>query len=85
MPSRPIRFCGLVFLLAATARADEPKVPDEWAYKPVVKRDVPKVAGKGITPVDSFLLSKLEAKKLTFAPKSRPLSPHFSSSIRKLS
>ena len=68
MPTRLFRNCGLFLLLAAPASADEPKVPEDWAYKPVVKRDVPKVAGKAITPVDSFLLAKLEARKLSFAP-----------------
>jgi hypothetical protein len=68
MPARLFQVCSFYLVLAAAARADEPKVPDDWAYKPVVKRDVPKVSGKALTPVDSFLLAKLEAKKLTFAP-----------------
>jgi hypothetical protein len=68
MPARLFLVCGLFLLLGRLVPADEPKVPEDWAYKPVVKRDVPKVAGKAITPVDSFLLSKLEANKLSFAP-----------------
>src|SRR5262245_7367939 len=68
MPTRLIQVCGCLLLLVSVASADEPKVPDDWAYKPVVKQAVPKVAGKSITAVDSFLLAKLEAKKLLFAP-----------------
>src|SRR5437762_4847082 len=61
-------FAGILSLLASAARADEPKVPDDWAYKPVAKRTIPAVKGKALTPVDSFLLAKLEAKKLGYAP-----------------
>src|SRR4051794_31214994 len=68
MPRRVWCIAGILgLLLAPAARADEPKVPDDWAYKPVVKRAVPVVRGKALTPVDSFLLAKLEARKLGFA------------------
>ncbi|MBM3981378.1 MAG: DUF1553 domain-containing protein [Planctomycetes bacterium] len=47
--------------LALTARAADP-LPDDWAFKPVVK---PKAANS----IDAFLLAKLGAKQLTYAPE----------------
>ena len=54
MPTRLFPACGFLLIVAATAGADEPKVPDDWAYKPVVKRDMPKVAGKTITTIEGL-------------------------------
>ncbi|HEY2786384.1 MAG TPA: DUF1549 and DUF1553 domain-containing protein [Fimbriiglobus sp.] len=68
MPSRLFGFCGLFLTFVTAARAEEPKVPEDWAYKPVVKRTVPTVRGKVTSPVDAFLLAKLESRNLTFAP-----------------
>ena len=46
--------------------ADAPAPPDDWAFKPVAKPAVPSSAHRN--PIDRFLLAKLEAKGLTFAP-----------------
>src|SRR5258708_6622028 len=58
----------LVGLLAGVAPGGDP--PPDWAYKPVGKPAVPAVADKASvrTPIDAFLLAKLEAAKLRFAP-----------------
>ena len=69
---------GFALLLgtALPLPADEPtpeKKPVEkyWAYRPVVRPTVPDVMHKAQvdTPVDAFLLSRLEAKGLTFSPE----------------
>ena len=54
-------------LAAAPTRAGD--LPPDWAYKPVSKPAVPVVRGKAAvrTPVDAFLLAKLEARGLSFA------------------
>ena len=41
-----------------------------WAYQPVTSPALPKVRGKKCvqTPIDAFLLAKLEEKSLSFAP-----------------
>ena len=43
---------------------------DHWAYQPLKSPDPPKVraANRVQSPIDAFLLAKLEDKKLTFAP-----------------
>jgi hypothetical protein len=56
----------LAVLLAATARAADPAVPDDWAFKPVTRPAVPKVGDA--SPVDAFLLAKLRAAGLGYAP-----------------
>jgi len=49
--------------------ADAPVVPDDWAFKPVRRPAVPTVKAVPATnPIDRFLLAKLEAKGLSFAP-----------------
>lgn len=51
--------------------ADEPAkretIQADWAFKPVAKQSIPKVAGRVQTPVDAFLLAKLEPLKLSFS------------------
>ncbi len=56
--------------LASRLTAADSPVPDDWAFKKPTRPAVPAVAGKESvrTPVDAFLLAKLEAAKLTFAP-----------------
>ncbi len=53
----------ILLTLAASARAE---VPADWAFKPVRPRAVPKLAAR--TPIDSFLLERLHAVKLDYAP-----------------
>jgi hypothetical protein len=51
--------------------ADAPAVPDDWAFKPIARPAVPEPSGHKFSttnPVDKFLLARLEAKGLTFAP-----------------
>ncbi|MDB5310421.1 MAG: hypothetical protein JWO38_4623 [Gemmataceae bacterium] len=45
-------------------------LPGDWAYKPITNPPVPTGKGGGLvrTPVDAFLLARLEARGLTFAP-----------------
>jgi len=66
MPRFPLACFLLVAAVVPGAAAD---VPPDWAYKPVTKPAVPTVRAKGgRTPVDAFLLAKLEARGLAFAP-----------------
>jgi hypothetical protein len=50
--------------------AAEPSARDHWAFRPIKVITPPKVAGttRVRTPVDAFVLARLEAKGLTFAP-----------------
>lgn len=59
----------VILASAAAAPATDPLVPDDWAFKKPSRPTVPAVAGNTSvrTPVDAFLLAKLEAAKLTFA------------------
>ncbi len=59
-----MRLLTLIFLLAHVCPAAA-EVPDDWAYKPVAKPTAPKGAAHA---VDAFLLEKLHAAKLDFAP-----------------
>ncbi len=64
---------------AKTARPEPDKVPADgfteeerefWSLQPIVRHAVPDVAHKDRvrTPIDAFLLKKLEAQKLSFSP-----------------
>ena len=55
----------LVAVALAASAADDPAA--EWAYKPLARPAVPTVAG-AVTPIDRFLLAKLEAAGRSFAP-----------------
>jgi hypothetical protein len=61
-----------VALWAVPSTADSPPkasaIDSDWAFKPVAKPSVPRVSGRVQTPVDAFLLARLEPLKLTFAP-----------------
>ena len=65
---------------AKTARAEPAEVPkyfiteeerEFWAFQPIRRIDPPKVKNAALvrTPIDAFLLSKLEASGLTFNPE----------------
>ncbi len=65
---------------AKTARAEPAEVPkyyiteeerEFWAFQPIKRTDAPKVKNAALvrTPVDAFLLAKLEAKGLAFSPE----------------
>jgi len=60
---RPLIF---VLLLLTAARLWGADLPDDWAFKPVRRVDVPAVSGTACTPIDAFLLHRLEAVKLRF-------------------
>ncbi len=42
-------------------------VPDDWAFKPVKSPTIPAVVS-GTSPIDAFLLDKLSARNLDYAP-----------------
>src|SRR6266545_3170375 len=42
---------------------------DFWAFRPPLRPDLPKTKGRAANPIDAFVLAKLEAKGLTFAPE----------------
>jgi hypothetical protein len=78
MPARlpfAILVPGLLALLLAPVSATAPdqdgsKKTDHWAYRPLVKPGVPQVKqGERVrTPVDAFILAKLEANGMTLSP-----------------
>jgi hypothetical protein len=53
-------------LVAASAVAGD--VPDDWAFKPVRRPDVPAARTVASSPIDAFLLAKLEPAGLAFTP-----------------
>src|SRR5262245_13268174 len=55
-----------LFLLASPAIAAD--VPDDWAFKPVHKPPVPAVSNPTRTPLDAFLLERLDAAGLRYTP-----------------
>lgn len=74
---------SLLALLALTARAaDPPEAPIEdydrehWSFRPVARPAVPQVKSADWcrTPVDRFILRKLEKKNLTPMPEADPLT-----------
>jgi hypothetical protein len=62
------RFLPVLFVLAA-ARPAAAQLPDDWAFKPVARPAVPAVKAAARTPIDAFVLARLEAKGLAFAPE----------------
>ena len=80
-PLRPVCLCGsilfgllvLVYLPATRARADGvdlEKAKAWWSFQPPREPAVPEVRGKewAVSPVDRFVLAKLEAKGLSPSP-----------------
>ena len=61
---------GVSLLFAQLAQADEPAKERYWAYRPVSRPAVPVVAAKDRvrTPIDAFLLKRLEERKIAFSP-----------------
>jgi len=57
----------LPLLLAGTSPGPRP-VADDWAYHPVTRPAVPPRQSGHVTAVDAFLLEKLAARGLSFAP-----------------
>src|SRR5258708_4945606 len=55
---------------------------DHWAFKPVVRPTIPAVKNRDWprSPIDNFVLARLEAKKLAASHPAHPLTP-----IRRLS
>ncbi len=58
-----MRFAIVLLFVTASLPAAEP--PGDWAYRPVGRPAVPKLAAH---PVDAFLREKLQSAKLDFAP-----------------
>src|SRR5687767_7849089 len=52
-----------------TAVADKSDPRDHWAFKAPARPAVPKVKGRAQTPIDNFVLARLEAEKLKPAPE----------------
>src|SRR5947209_608285 len=65
-----LRVLAAVLLVGRLAGVAHAEPPPDWAFKPVAKPAVPAVADKASvrTPVDAYLLARLEAAKLRFAP-----------------
>src|SRR5262249_52836112 len=68
-----IRCLGALALLAASAAAAPLRPAGDrqfWAFRKPVRPAVPAVrdAGRVRTPIDAFILARLEARGLTFAP-----------------
>ncbi|MBO0697405.1 MAG: DUF1553 domain-containing protein [Zavarzinella sp.] len=61
------RLCVFGLLMVLIGRAPAADVPDDWAFKPVQKSSVPAVSSKARSPIDAFLLHRLEAAGLGYA------------------
>jgi hypothetical protein len=61
------RCLGFLFSLVIAVPAVAADVPDDWVYKPIRRVEVPTVRTPAVSPVDRFLLQKLEAVRLTFS------------------
>jgi hypothetical protein len=62
---QPTLLLSWLLIAAPVVAAD---VPDDWAFKPVRRPDVPAVRAAASSPIDAFLLVKLEAAGLAFTP-----------------
>jgi hypothetical protein len=54
-----------VLLAGHAASAD---LPDDWAFKPMVRPSIPANAASAHSPIDAFLLRELSASKLGYSP-----------------
>jgi hypothetical protein len=65
-----VAVCILDFQGKATPGQSFEDAKKHWAYQPITKPPLPKVAAKRRvqSPIDAFLLARLEQKSLTFAP-----------------
>jgi hypothetical protein len=61
------------FALIAPAFAAEGEITDaerqHWAFRPIVRPAVPQVADRAATPIDAFVLARLDAAGLTLSPE----------------
>jgi hypothetical protein len=65
-----MRRAWLLIAFAVPVRAE---VPDDWAFKPVRPQAVPAVSPSARSPIDAFLLARLQAEGLAYsAPADRP-------------
>ena len=60
-----MRFVLVLAALGLASRVTAADLPADWAFKPPTRPTVPKTAAH---PVDAFLLAKLDAAKLRYAP-----------------
>jgi hypothetical protein len=68
----PLRAVIGILLVSAFARAaaDEPSPAEShWAFRPVVRPQVPNTKGPARTAVDKFILAALEARGLSLSPQ----------------
>ena len=75
--SRLVSWCAVLAWLVvpfssrfAVADSADESTANHWAFRPASRPKVPEIrnSGRARTPVDSFLLNRLETVKLTFAP-----------------
>ncbi|MSR53619.1 MAG: DUF1553 domain-containing protein [Gemmataceae bacterium] len=59
---------ALAFALLSVGRSSA-QVPDNWAFKPIVRPAIPTVNSPSNSPIDAFLLKQLQAKNLEFTPR----------------
>src|SRR4051794_2922449 len=59
---------SLAFALLCVARTFA-EAPDNWAFKPIVRPGIPAVGSASNSPIDAFLLQKLQSQNLEFTPK----------------
>lgn len=52
-----------------SARASSEAVPNHWAFQPIPRPAVPRVAGAGGNPVDAFIAARLAEKGLVASPE----------------
>jgi hypothetical protein len=62
---QPTLLLSWLLIAAPVVAAD---VPDDWAFKPVRRPDVPAVRSAASSPIDAFLLARLEAAGLAYSP-----------------
>ncbi|HEX4613626.1 MAG TPA: DUF1549 domain-containing protein, partial [Urbifossiella sp.] len=60
---------ALIVLALCAAPAAAVDLPADWAFKPFIRPAAPAAKGAVRTPVDAFILARLEAKGLGFAPQ----------------
>ncbi|HEX3146721.1 MAG TPA: DUF1549 and DUF1553 domain-containing protein [Gemmataceae bacterium] len=59
---------AVLFVSAFAGFAAAGDVPDDWAFKPVRKPAIPQVHGQAASPIDAFLLQRLESAGLGYTP-----------------
>lgn len=63
-----VRLHILPIVLVVGGQALAADVPDDWAFKPVRRPEIPRTESSVSSPIDAFLLQKLAAVRLRFSP-----------------